>query len=67
MKAISYFKMPENTNPATKHHIQEDVDPQLINNTYNKQRNLHAKYDLIAMMWLYNKTALPPPPTFPNF
>jgi hypothetical protein len=52
MKAISYFKMLENNDATTTCLIQEDVDPQFINNTYNNKEIFKLKYDLIVMEWL---------------
>jgi len=44
MKTISYFKMLKNNDPATMRPIQEDMDPQLINNTYNDTEIFKLKY-----------------------
>jgi hypothetical protein len=52
MKAISYYKMLKNNDPATMHLIQEDMDLQLINNTYNKKEIFKLKYNSVAMNWL---------------
>jgi len=46
MKAIYYFKMLKNNDPATMRLTQEDVDPQSINNTYNNKDNFKLKYYL---------------------
>jgi len=52
MKAISYFKMMNNNDPTTMCLIQEDMDPQLIHNTYNNKEIFKPKYDLIALKGL---------------